>query len=224
VFFNANLLNNRNGFVMGGLIAGGLIGASVILSQVLKPTQPIAQTTVTPTGTSSNLTSPIPETPAISPSPIQQPTLTPQAMLTATPSGNATPTLLPSPNPYITPTNNPKAKATPTLSPYSNPYITPTNNPTANDYSWLSQRPVTDADLADKDGFELDIMRNWMFAIHGRRFDTPGIQDYFNNQPWYQPTYSPKEFPNKLLTPLEMRNANYITKYQDRYQLRHFKK
>jgi serine/threonine protein kinase, bacterial len=216
--------NNRNGFVMGGLIAGGLIGASVILSQVLKPTQPIAQTTVTPTGTSSNLTSPIPETPTISPSPIQQPTLTPQAMLTATPSGNATPTLLPSPNPYITPTNNPKAKATPTLSPYSNPYITPTNNPTANDYSWLSQRPVTDADLADKDGFELDIMRNWMFAIHGRRFDTPGIQDYFNNQPWYQPTYSPKEFPNKLLTPLEMRNATYITKYQDRYQLRHFKK
>ncbi|MEH1844507.1 MAG: YARHG domain-containing protein [Nostoc sp.] len=32
-----------------------------------------------------------------------------------------------------------------------------------------------------KDGFELDIMRNSIFASHGRRFDTPELQDHFNN-------------------------------------------
>uniref|UniRef100_UPI000BBC59FA protein kinase domain-containing protein n=2 Tax=Calothrix sp. NIES-2100 TaxID=1954172 RepID=UPI000BBC59FA len=185
--------NNRNGFIIGGLIAGGLIGASVIISQVLKPTQPIAQTTVTPE-TSSNVTSPIKETPTSSPSPVQQPTSTPQAI------------------------------ATPTFSPSPNTYTPPTNNATANNYAWLSQRMVTDADLAGKDAFELDIMRNWIFAIHGRRFDTPGLQDYFNNQPWYQPAYSPTQFPSKLLTPLEQKNVDYIAKYQDRYNLRYFKK
>ncbi|OUL21578.1 serine/threonine protein kinase [Nostoc sp. T09] len=187
--------NNRNGFVIGGLIAGGLIGASVIISQVLpKPSQPIAQTTPTPTATSSTVTSQITETPTSSPSPIQQPTSIPQAI------------------------------ATPTYSPFTNTYTTPTNNVTANDYSWLSQRPITDADLQGKDGFELDIMRNWVFAIHGRQFDTQGLQDYFNNQPWYQPTYSPKKFPNKLLSKLERQNVEYIAKYQDRYNLRYFKK
>nr|WP_199331170.1 YARHG domain-containing protein [Calothrix sp. FACHB-1219] len=196
--------NNRNAFITGGLIAGGLIAASIILSQVLKPTPQVAQTTVTPTDTSSNATSPITQTPTSSPSPIAQPTVTPQATPTATLSGNATPT--------------------PTFSASTNTYTPPTNNATTNDYSWLSQRAVTDADLAGKDGFELDIMRNWVFAIHGRQFDTPGIQDYFNNQPWYQPTYSPKQFPNRLLNRIEIRNADYIAKYQDRYNLRYFRK
>jgi len=108
--------------------------------------------------------------------------------------------------------------------PYTSPSTPPVTNTTANDYSWLSQRPVTNADLQGKDAFELDIMRNWIFAVHGRRFDTPGIQDYFSHQPWYQPTYSPKEFPNKLLLPLEQRNVDYIDKYQDRNKLRYFKK
>ncbi|OUL23150.1 serine/threonine protein kinase [Nostoc sp. RF31YmG] len=189
--------SSRNGFVIGGLIAGGLIGASVIISQVLpKPSQPIAQTTPTPTPTptSSTVTSQITESPTISPSLIQQPTSKPQAI------------------------------ATPTFSSSINTYTTPPNNATANDYSWLSQRLVTDTDLQGKDGFELDIMRNWVFAIHGRQFDTQGLQDYFNHQSWYQPQYSPKEFPNKLLSKLERQNVEYIDKYQDRYNLRYFKK
>ncbi|QFS46187.1 protein kinase domain-containing protein [Nostoc sphaeroides] len=93
-----------------------------------------------------------------------------------------------------------------------------------NNYSWLSQRLVTDTDLDEKDGFELDIMRNSIFANHGRRFDTPEIQDYFNKQPWYRPIYSPKAFPPKLLSKLEQQNVEYISKYQDRYGLRYFKK
>lgn len=74
-------------------------------------------------------------------------------------------------------------------------------------YFWLSQRLVTDTDLDGKDGFELDIMRNSIFASHGRRFDTPALQDYFNKQPWYRPIYSPKAFTLKLLSKLEQQNV-----------------
>ncbi|MFN6488105.1 MULTISPECIES: protein kinase domain-containing protein [unclassified Nostoc] len=102
--------------------------------------------------------------------------------------------------------------------------ISPVATTAVNNYFWLSQRPVTDADLDGKNGFELDIMRNSIFAVHGRRFDTPELQDYFNSQPWYRPTYSPKAFPLKLLSTLEQQNADYISKYQDRYSLRYFKK
>ncbi|MCX7593074.1 MAG: YARHG domain-containing protein [Fischerella sp.] len=93
-----------------------------------------------------------------------------------------------------------------------------------NDYSWLSQRLVTDADLNAKNGFELDIMRNSIFARYGRRFDTPGLQKYFDSQPWYRPIYSAKEFPYNLLSQIERQNVEYISKYQDRYNRRYFKK
>ncbi len=167
--------NNHRSILMGGVIAGGLIGASVILSQVLKPSpQPVVNQEVTPTVT---------ETPVVSSSPVIQKNITspviPQTILPST---------------------------------------------TTNSYLWLSERAVIDADLEEKDGLELDIMRNSIYARHGRRFDTPGLQQYFNNQTWYNPVYSPKAFPPKLLSNLEQRNAEYISKFQDRYQRRHFPK
>ncbi|MBW4560519.1 MAG: YARHG domain-containing protein [Mojavia pulchra JT2-VF2] len=186
--------NSQNSILIGSLIAGGLIGASVIISQVLtKSSQPVAESIATPTQTSSNTTSQITETPAVS-----LPTIKSSAI--------------------------PQIIETPQSPPTSTTSTPPVVNTTANDYSWLSQRPVTDADLNGKDGFELDIMRNSIFARYGRRFETPGLQEYFNNQPWYRPIYSPKKFQSKLLSQLERQNVDYIAKYQDRYNLRYFKK
>lgn len=101
---------------------------------------------------------------------------------------------------------------------------TNTNINSINSYLWLSQRQVTETDLLGKSGYELDIMRNTIFAVHGRKFTTPGIQDYFNQQSWYEAKYSPDEFPMSLLSRLEIENAEYINQYQERYNLRHFKK
>ncbi|KAB8330759.1 YARHG domain-containing protein [Scytonema tolypothrichoides VB-61278] len=101
--------------------------------------------------------------------------------------------------------------------------LSPVAQQSANDYSWLSQRVVTEADLDGKDGFELDIMRNSIFARHGRRFDTAGLQQYFEKQPWYRPLYSPKDFPTNLLSNTEQWNVEYISQYQDRYNRRFFK-
>ncbi|MFS0518679.1 YARHG domain-containing protein [Nostoc sp. UIC 10607] len=124
-----------------------------------------------------------------------------------------------------TPTLTLNSPSVPTQSiPSSTTSISPDATAAINTYFWLSQRLITDTDLDGKDGFELDIMRNSIFASHGRRFDTPELQDYFNKQPWYRPIYSPKAFPPKLLSKLEQQNVEYISKYQDRYGLRYFKK
>ncbi|MBW4686253.1 MAG: YARHG domain-containing protein [Komarekiella atlantica HA4396-MV6] len=191
--------NRHNSILIGGLIAGGLIGASVIVSQVFtKTSQPVADKTVSPSETPSTVTSQVRETPDI------------------------TPQKTPSITPLIKTLNIPPIS--PPSTPFSTTSIPPVINTTVNNYSWLSQRFVTDADLNGKDGFELDIMRNSIFASHGRRFVTPGLQNYFNNQPWYRPIYSPKQFPANLLSKLEQRNVEYIGKYQDRYNIRYFKK
>ncbi|BDA69857.1 Serine/Threonine protein kinase [Calothrix sp. PCC 7716] len=115
----------------------------------------------------------------------------------------------------------------PLITKFSPFQVTDTKIPTnivSNDYSWLSQRPVTDADLKGKSALELDIMRNSIFARLGRRFDTPGLQSHFNQQSWYRPQYSPKEFDSsKVLSDLEMNNAAYINQYQTKNNLHYFK-
>ncbi|BAY75956.1 serine/threonine protein kinase [Nostoc linckia NIES-25] len=149
-------------------------------------------------------------------------TKSPQQITDKTVSPSPTPSTVPSPV-IETPKFTPTPSITTEFTPSPTPLITP-DNTTVNTFFWLTQRRVTDADLDGKSGFELDIMRNSIFASHGRRFDTPELQDYFNNQPWYRPIYSPKEFSPKLLSKLEQQNVDYISKYQDRYGLRYFKK
>jgi serine/threonine protein kinase, bacterial len=67
-------------------------------------------------------------------------------------------------------------------------------------------------------------MRNSIFARYGRRFQTPGIQAYFDRQSWYQARYSPTEFPTKLLSVTENKNVSYISNYQAKHELRYFRK
>ncbi|AFZ58030.1 YARHG domain-containing protein [Anabaena cylindrica FACHB-243] len=189
--------NNQNGILIGSLIAGGLIGASVIIGQVLtKSLESGTDTEVSVSTKRSNTTPQVQDTPSILPTSETAPNPTPQVIAT----------------PEITTTVIDKRLK-----------IESTNKNIDN-YAWLSERQVTNTDLEGKNGFELDIMRNTIFAVHGRRFDTPGLQDYFDQQPWYNPQYSPKEFPVKLLSKLEQSNVDYIAKYQDSYNIRYFKK
>ena len=83
-------------------------------------------------------------------------------------------------------------------------------------YLFLSERAIRDQDLADKSALELDIMRNEVFARYGRRFQDPELQSYFSSQPWYKPLYAPDQFPEELLTPIEMQNVTYIREFQKR--------
>ncbi|MDF5725424.1 MAG: YARHG domain-containing protein [Rhizonema sp. PD37] len=95
---------------------------------------------------------------------------------------------------------------------------------TGEEYSWLAKRAVTARDLEDKDSLQLDIMRNSIFARHGRRFNTVELQKYFDSKLWYNPSqYSPSEFDKlNLLSKLEQQNAAYIDAYQDQHNKRYF--
>lgn len=89
------------------------------------------------------------------------------------------------------------------------------------DYAWLSQRYVVENELRGKTAWQLDVMRNSIFARHGRLFKDSQLQTYFNQQPWYQPVYMPDEFPNSLISSIEEKNAAFILEYQNRNGLRH---
>ncbi|MEA5478860.1 YARHG domain-containing protein [Pseudanabaena galeata UHCC 0370] len=88
-------------------------------------------------------------------------------------------------------------------------------NPTPT-YLFLSERAISDQDLVGKSVPEIDIMRNEVFARYGRRFQDPELQSYFSSQPWYKPLYAPDQFPEELLTPIEMQNVTYIREFQSR--------
>jgi uncharacterized protein YgiM (DUF1202 family) len=83
-------------------------------------------------------------------------------------------------------------------------------------YLFLSERAISDSDVANKSATELDVMRNEVFARYGRRFKEPELQSYFNTQSWYKPIYEPDKFPEGLLTPTEQRNLEYIRDVQTR--------
>ena len=49
---------------------------------------------------------------------------------------------------------------------------------------------LTDTLLRGVSLYELRILRNELYARHGRRFETPWLRDYFKNEPWYTPRTS----------------------------------
>lgn len=81
---------------------------------------------------------------------------------------------------------------------------------------FFMQRPVTESDLVGKSAWELDVMRNEIYARHGRRFARTDLQNYFDRQPWYRPNYPVNEFPNGVLAPVEQSNAEFIASYERR--------
>jgi hypothetical protein len=69
-------------------------------------------------------------------------------------------------------------------------------------------------DLLGFTTWELDILRNEIYARHGRRFNRSELQAYFDQQPWYVPRYPANGFPEHLLTAVERWNAELIADYQ----------
>lgn len=64
---------------------------------------------------------------------------------------------------------------------------------------------------------ELRLIRNEIFARHGRIFDSQELMDYFTQKSWYVPTYSPEEFDahwDRYLTEYEVANLNVILDYE----------
>jgi len=72
-----------------------------------------------------------------------------------------------------------------------------------------AEHRLTATDLAGKSRWELDVMRNEIYARHGRRFDRSDLQHYFESQPWYKPqAFSPND-----LSEVERANAEFIRQF-----------
>lgn len=65
-------------------------------------------------------------------------------------------------------------------------YILPTSNS-----EYLTEETLISKGLTKE---QLGLARNEIFARHGRMFDTPEIQQYFDSRSWYVPKYAPAEF------------------------------
>jgi hypothetical protein len=78
----------------------------------------------------------------------------------------------------------------------------------------VGQRYLTEGDLSGLSRWQLDILRNEIYARHGRRFRREDLQAYFDRQPWYRPIYSPEAFPEGLLSPVERHNVELIANFQ----------
>jgi hypothetical protein len=76
-----------------------------------------------------------------------------------------------------------------------------------------AQRTLTEADLRGLSKWQLDILRNEIYAAHGRRFQRSDLQQYFDRQTWYQPDAG---FTESRLSSREKRNAAFIADYQKR--------
>ena len=71
-------------------------------------------------------------------------------------------------------------------------------------------------DVANLSKEELKLARNEIFARHGRIFNDPDLQSYFEAQPWYTGTISADDFSDDMLNDIERDNIALIRLYEDK--------
>lgn len=83
-------------------------------------------------------------------------------------------------------------------------YICPTSNTTL----------LTNADIAGLSAQELNYAKNEIYARHGRKFDSPELQAYFESKSWYTGIYDGRDFDanysSVLLSDVEKKNAEIL--------------
>ncbi len=76
-------------------------------------------------------------------------------------------------------------------------------------------RMITAAELQGKSKAELRVMRNEVYARHGKVFQSPDLHDYFTQKPWYSqnPSYS-----DSLLSDVDKENIRIIQEAEGKAQ------
>ena len=81
------------------------------------------------------------------------------------------------------------------------------------DFDWVTQRYVNPDNLSWRSKEGLRILRNWIFARHGYKFNSKDLTQYFSQYPWYTPRF---DNVNSQLSEIELYNIDLIKKYEDR--------
>lgn len=80
----------------------------------------------------------------------------------------------------------------------------------------LSKNTIDESDVKGKTAWVLILMRNEIYARHGRAFTDQLLRDYFTRKKWYKANAS---FNDSMLTETEMTNGVFILDYQKKHNL-----
>jgi hypothetical protein len=91
----------------------------------------------------------------------------------------------------------------------------PENLKSIESYITPADRIIAEAELQGRSKAELRMMRNEVYARHGRVFQSPDLHDYFTRKPWYSqnPSYS-----DSLLSDVDKGNLRIIQESENKAQ------
>ena len=81
----------------------------------------------------------------------------------------------------------------------------------------ISSRYIDESELYNYSAGQLRLIRNEIFALHGRIFRSQDLRDYFSQKSWYVPTYDPDDFDANMfdyLNDCEAANLKVILNYE----------
>ena len=76
---------------------------------------------------------------------------------------------------------------------------------------------LTEEKLSGLSILELRILREEFYARHGKKFDAPGVRDYFNWRDWYKPA---KDQNSIRLSNIEQQNVDLLSRYESKVRER----
>lgn len=79
-------------------------------------------------------------------------------------------------------------------------------------YDWLSQRYATYSDIRNMDRGQVRVLKNSIYARHGRHFKDANLRRYFTSQRWYNPWRA--EVPTSEFNRYEKYNISFLLKYE----------
>lgn len=75
---------------------------------------------------------------------------------------------------------------------------------------------MEEMDLINLSEEALRIVKNGIYARHGRRFYDSELQGYFDQLSWYQGTIEPEQFTDERLNEFEQENIRLICEVQNK--------
>lgn len=79
-------------------------------------------------------------------------------------------------------------------------------------YDFLSTRYIGYEDIMNYDKGQLRVLRNSIYARHGRIFKDKNLRTYFNSLSWYKGIH--KEIPARELNKYEKANIEFLKKHE----------
>ncbi|MBR5170371.1 MAG: YARHG domain-containing protein [Muribaculaceae bacterium] len=80
------------------------------------------------------------------------------------------------------------------------------------EFDWLSTQYITLSDIRYYSSAERRILRNSIYARHGRRFKSNDLSRFFFQYSWYQPYRN--EVPERELNKYEKANIQFLKKHE----------